>query len=361
MPRWGHLHIWIICLLFLTPAETAASDTLRITFIGDVMQHREQLVSAHRPGRDTISPDSYDYSSYFKYTEDRLGSADFAVANMEFPCGIPPYRGYPAFSAPASLATATRDAGVDLFLCANNHICDRGAAGIRSTLDLYDSLGVLNTGIYRDSADFLDRYPLVVNIKGPHGSMFRVAFVNFTYGTNGIRVPSPFVPAVMDTAAVRRAMVRARSRGAEFIIVLPHWGNEYQLTPSEEQRRWQRFLFGCGADAIIGGHPHVMQPVEMSPEGVTMFSLGNFISNMRAANTQAGSMFTILLTRTPEGDIVVPGVENVIVWCPRNCGPLPGWTALPIEDFYGHPELFSSAAEYEKMTRTFKNIYGDQQ
>jgi len=355
----------LLVFFVILQVDASAADTLRITFIGDVMQHREQLSDAHRQGCDTVGSDSYDYSSYFTFTGERLRSADFAVANMEFPCGAPPYRGYPAFSAPASLAEAVRDAGVDLFLCANNHICDRGSAGIRSTLNLYDSLGVLHTGMFRDSADFFDRYPLVVNIKGRHGSTVRVAFVNFTYGTNGIRVPSPFIPAVTDTAQVRRAVARARSAGAEYIIVLPHWGEEYKLLPSEEQRRWQHFIFGCGADAIVGGHPHVLQPVEVTPDGVTMFSLGNFISNMSAENTQAGSMFTILLTRSPEGDVVASGVENTMIWCARNHGPLPGWTTVPVEDFYGHPEQFSSGAEYDKMIGTYNKLnrffYGDQQ
>jgi len=122
-------------------------DTVRIVFVGDVMQHREQLRSAHIAGRDTVNAESYDYSSYFKYTQGRFKKAEVAVANMEFPCGAPPYRGYPAFSAPASLAAEAAKAGIDLFLCANNHICDRGAKGIAATLATYDSLGVVHTGL----------------------------------------------------------------------------------------------------------------------------------------------------------------------------------------------------------------------
>lgn len=331
-------------------------DTLRIVFIGDVMQHKEQLKEAHIQGRDTVSADSYDYSSYFKCTAERFMQADLAVANMEFPCGAPPYRGYPAFSAPASLAAEAADAGIGLFLCANNHICDRGSKGIAATLSTYDSLGVIHTGLYRDSSDYAARWPLVMDFTGPRGSQFRVAFINFTYGTNGIRVPSPYVAAAMDTAQVRAAVCRAKEKGAEYVVALPHWGDEYQLTPSPGQRRWQQFLYGIGVDAIVGSHPHVMQPLEVEGGRVTLFSLGNFISNMSAVNTQAGWLFTLSLTRYPHGDVHLCRAEAEMIWCTRNRGPEDGWTTVVVDDFRECPEKFRSRAEYDKMMNTFVRL-----
>jgi len=320
------------------------------------MQHREQLASAHIPGSDTIAPAGYDYSSYFKHISGRIRSADLAVANMEFPCGRPPYSGYPAFSAPSSLAAEAARSGIGLFLCANNHICDRGGKGIAGTLATYDSLGVIHTGVFRDSSDYEARWPLVLDVTGRKGGVIRVAFINFTYGTNGIPVPEPYIAASMDTAQVRKAVLQAKKRGAEYIIALPHWGNEYELTPSFEQRRWQKFLFNAGVDAIVGSHPHVTQPLEVDGGRITMFSLGNFISNMSAPNTQAGWMFTLSLTRLPWGEVRSCGAQAEMIWCTRNRGPEKGWTTVVVDDFRECPEKFQFRGEYDKMMNTFARL-----
>ena len=118
------------------------TDTVRIVFIGDVMQHGYQIRSARIKGANPDDPDSYDYSATFKYVEDAFRNADLAVANMEFPMGILPYTGYPHFSAPFSIARQAKESGLGLFQLANNHLMDKGEKGLETTLRLYDSLGV---------------------------------------------------------------------------------------------------------------------------------------------------------------------------------------------------------------------------
>ena len=124
-----------ICLLvglaFCLPMSAVKPDTIRIVFIGDVMSHGPQTAAALRPGGNRANPADYDYSSYFRHVQDRFDAADFVVANLEFPCGVKPYSGYPFFSAPQSLAYEAQRCGIDLFLAANNHICDQGRAGSR--------------------------------------------------------------------------------------------------------------------------------------------------------------------------------------------------------------------------------------
>ena len=322
-------------------------DTLSILFMGDVMQHRQQLHSALIPGTDSTLSSSYDYSSYFAHVQHFIDEADFTVANMEFCLGGPPYTGYPSFSAPEALAEEAAEAGIDLFLCANNHICDKGRRGLVSSLEKYGKIGVPVTGVYRDSLDELEHNPFIAEIGG-----VRVAFINFTYGTNGIRVPEPFIVNMMDKEKVREAFVMAREKEADIIIALPHWGQEYTIVPDSRQREWAEFLLECGADAVIGSHPHVIQPVEFP----VAYSMGNFISNMSLRNTELGLMIILKIAVTSYGDSYVAGLEAVPVWCSRPGGYGDGYTVLPVREFLNRKEEFRSSYNYGKMKDTYNRL-----
>ena len=322
-------------------------DTLSILFMGDVMQHRQQIHSALIPGADSMQSSSYDYSSYFAHVQHFIDEADFTVANMEFCLGGPPYTGYPSFSAPEALAEEAAEAGIDLFLCANNHICDKGRRGLVSSLEKYGKIGVPVTGVYRDSLDEQKHNPYIAELGG-----VRVAFINFTYGTNGIRVPEPFIVNMMDKEKVREAFVRAREMEADIIIALPHWGQEYTTVPDNSQREWSGFLIECGADAVIGSHPHVIQPVEFP----VAYSMGNFISNMSLRNTELGLMMILRIAVTSYGDSYVAGLEAVPVWCSRPGGYGDGYTVLPVREFLDRKEEFRSGYNYTKMKDTYNRL-----
>ena len=229
-------------------------DTVSITFIGDVMQHGRQLQSALKDGQSPNNPLSYDYSLTFRHIEKKLKEADIAVANMEFPLAIPPYSGYPVFSAPESVAWQANESGIDLFLLANNHIVDKGKRGLLNTLDTYDQMEGRYIGAYRNPEEEMELNPVLYNIKG-----IRVAFINFTYGTNGFPVPEPCVVNLMDSTRVKETIGRAKMMGADMIVCAPHWGEEYSLKPSGNQKKWAKMLQREGVNIIIGGHPHVPQ------------------------------------------------------------------------------------------------------
>lgn len=324
----------------------AIIDTLSILFIGDIMQHRQQLHSALMPGADSMMSASYDYSSYFRHVRRHIDAADFTVANMEFCLGGPPYTGYPSFSAPESIAEAAAEAGIDLFLCANNHICDRGRRGLASTFEKYDRIGIPVTGAYRDSASRSVGDPFITNIGG-----IKTAFINFTYGTNGIEVPEPFCVNMMDRTSVLHSMKKAEAAGAEIIIALPHWGDEYSTEADRTQREWARFLLDNGADAVIGSHPHVVQAVEFP----TVYSLGNFISNMSLRNTELGLMYRLDIIVTTYGPFITGG-EAIPVWCSRAGGYEDGYTVLPVMEFMDKGSEFKNQDNYLRMTDTYNRL-----
>lgn len=339
-------------------------DTLHISVIGDIMLHSAQIdncFNRYAAGHGDACRDSsshYDFSPYFKDMEYLMDAADLCIANMEFTLAGAPYSGYPAFCAPDSYAEYAADCGIDVFLTANNHILDKGESGAARTLATYDRMkerGILHTGCFADSSAVNEGYPLIVNVCGT-----RIALVNFTYGTN-VQGSKGF-PTVsrMERENIARAMEKAREQ-ADFIIVLPHWGIEYKTAHSAAQAEMAEFLVRRGADAIIGAHPHVVQDTDsiksLSGDYVpVVYSLGNFISNMSAANTQIGLAVTIPVIRYTDGSCKAGKPEYTFTWCS-----LPGkfsdsHQTIPVRRYIDRRDEWKDPSDYDKMIATYRRI-----
>lgn len=274
----------VLCSLF---AFLANGDDVSLVFAGDAMQHERQIVAAR------TADGNYDYSDYFRHVSDYISAADYAVVNLECPLGGKPYAGYPCFSAPDAYAQALKDAGFDLFLLANNHCLDRRDAGLRRTLDVLDESDIPHVGTYRDTQERQREYPFVADVKG-----MKIGFLNYTYGTNGFVVQGNAVVDYIDEDAIRKDIRDAKAKGAELIVACMHWGDEYKLLQNKTQERLAAFLEAEGVDLIIGGHPHVVQPMGMRVGGtLVVYSLGNFISGMRTADTRGGAMVRVTIGR----------------------------------------------------------------
>lgn len=343
---------------------TVPEDTLTICIMGDVMLHSAQIENCHaryasaNPEADSMKSGHYDFSPCLGEIRHLLESADLSIANMEFTLAGPPYSGYPAFCAPDSYAEYVADCGVDVFLTANNHILDKGASGAMRTLEIYDTMkdrGILNTGCFADSTSMADGYPLIVDVKG-----VKIALVNFTYGTN-VSIQDRY-PAVcgMDREEIAAAMKKAREN-SDIIIALPHWGIEYALEHSENQAEMAEFLVRRGADAIIGSHPHVVQDTDTikaldgTPVPV-VYSLGNIISNMSAANTQEGLVVILPVIRYSDGSAKAGTPEYTFTWCS-----LPGkltdcHVTIPIRRFMDRKDEWMDPSDHDKMLSTYRRI-----
>lgn len=158
------------------------------------------------------------------------------------------------FSSPEAFGEALRDAGFDVLTTANNHSCDRGRYGVVHTIDVLDSLGIATTGSYRTREERTSRTPLLVTVKG-----VKLAILAYTYGTNGLPIPSPALVDTISRAQIARDLQRADSLGADYKIVQIHWGNEYERLPNKRQKDLAQWLTDQGVHAIIGSHPHVVQ------------------------------------------------------------------------------------------------------
>lgn len=295
---------WMSLMSLLVP-----SDGATIVFAGDAMQHQRQVEAARQPDG------SYSYDTYFTDIQPYISSADFAVVNLETPLGGPPYKGYPMFSAHDNYLSSIKDAGFDLVLTANNHILDCRDKGVRRTIATLESKDMHYVGVYRNAAHRDSVLPMIQDING-----FKVAFLNYTYGTNGIKKTSDIEIDYIDRARMAADVKKARQNGAEIVAVCIHWGDEYHLLPNSHQKELAKFLDSLGVELIIGGHPHVIQPMELKRSNttgrpyLTVYSLGNFISNMATNDTRGGAMVRVHLGRDIFGKAYVDKADYRLVF-----------------------------------------------
>jgi len=299
------------CLAQTTPDETSKLDLL---FVGDVMGHSPQIKSAK------VSEGKYDYEPCFQYLKPIIQDADLAIANLEVTLpGEPPYKGYPNFRSPNELALALRKSGFDVLVTSNNHSNDAGKNGVIKTIETTKGYGFYQTGTFKKIEDRELLYPLIV-----YKNDFKLAFLNYTYGTNNIKTQPPTHVNYIEEEAMEKDMEETKKLKPDAIIAIIHWGKEYQLLESKKQNRIAKKLFEQGADLVIGMHPHVVQPIremEIMDKDSTIkktlvtYSLGNFISNQTKLNTDGGLMFEITLEKNKTTGKVTLGKHHYIpVW-----------------------------------------------
>lgn len=285
------MKIYFLSFLIVIISAAGAQDTTRLSllFAGDVMGHDSQIASAF----DATSK-TFDYTSCFAAIKPYVESADLAIANLEVTLAGRPFTGYPQFSSPDELALTLKDVGFDALVTANNHCVDRGKPGLERTIAMLDSFNIPHTGTFIDTVSRMNESPLLLEKNG-----FRIALLNYTYGTNGIPVPKGSIVNLLDTALMRKDILKAKELAPDIIIVFTHWGVEYVSLPGKKEKDLTEMCFRLGANLVIGAHPHVIQPMEWRKENnqFIAYSLGNFVSGQRKRYTDGGAMAYIELEK----------------------------------------------------------------
>ena len=343
----------IIILSFLILCTIVQGQRVKIIFAGDLMSHMPQVNAAKQVDG------SYDYAPCFRYVKDYLQTADLAIVNLEVPLAGKPYSGYPQFSAPDALAAYAKEAGFDIMITANNHCMDRGKKGLERTLRTLDSLGIPHLGTYRDRDQHDTEHPLMVERNG-----IRLALLTYTYGTNGIPAVEPNIVNLIDTVEMARDLRVAREKGADFVITLIHWGIEYAVKANKEQEQTARWLLEHGCDAVIGGHPHVVQNFTLDaipdnnryPE-VVIYSMGNLVSNQRNENCDGGIMVELTLQKTlnmGEGVGLEQEWQYLPYWVHRGTvDSLYQYYIVPSTDAVTYPESYQIEGDLLKALQLF--------
>lgn len=330
-----------------TPETTAHTEpamqkvaTATIATTGDILMHERVMKS----GLDAATG-TYNYDSIFQYLAPYVQQADYALGNMEGTlCGTDngySYSGYPCFNSPDAIVDACKKAGFDGLLTANNHAYDTKTAGLRRTPEVIANAGLAPIGTVTDAET--PNY-LVQDVNG-----IRVGMVCYTYESvkqknaeksiNSIPMKNEDAPLINSFkydeleafySRLQTQMAEMNQAGAEAIVMFIHWGTEYETTPNSWQKKIGQALCDLGVDVIVGGHAHVVQPLEVftgttDPEHscLCLYSLGNAVSNIRysstrPAETEDGMLFSFTLAKYSDGSVIVEGADILSTWVNRH-------------------------------------------
>ena len=287
--------------------------TFTLTAIGDVMCHNTQYMDAYDSDTGT-----YDFSYVFDNISSYTKTADICIGNLEtsFAGEDRGYSNYPTFNSPDSLADSLKS--VDVLSTAGNHALDMGFSGLSRTIDVLDKADISHLGTYKTQED-QDKV-LIKYVKG-----VKIAFIDYTYGTNGISVPSDkkFCINLIDKDLIKKHIETAKNQNTDMIVACMHWGTEYQTKQNSEQEELADFLFQNGVNVIIGNHPHVIQPMEKrtvtledgsTRDGFVVYALGNFICDQNAVNTRDSIILNLKITKHTDGSITIDNYDYVPIY-----------------------------------------------
>ena len=293
--------------------------TFKLTSLGDTLCHNTQYWDAYNS-----STKEYDFSYVYKDISSYTSSSDLTIGSLEtsFAGEDRGYSNYPTFNSPDSLATALKNIGVDIISTAGNHALDYGYSGLCRTIDVLEQNGLSHLGTYKTAEE--QEKILIKNVKGVN-----IAFINYTYGTNGIPVPSdkPYCINLIDKDLIKKQIQTAKDQNVDMIVACMHWGIEYKTTASDEQKELADFLFENGVDVILGNHPHVIEPMEKrkitlddrtEKEVFVVYALGNLTADQRDEITRDSAILNLTITKQIDGKITIDKVDYVPIYMYKN-------------------------------------------
>lgn len=315
--------------------------TINFVAIGDIMCHNTNFKAAYDSSTKT-----YDFTPVFKNVKKYISKADIAIGNLEttFAGESRGYSGYPTFNSPIELGVSIKDMGIDVLSTANNHTMDKGATGVINTLDALDELEISHTGTSRSKEE-----QDTILIKDVNG--LKIAFVAFTYGTNGIPIPSgkEYLVNLIDKNLILEQINLAKEQDVDLICASMHWGIEYAQKQNKEQEELADFLFQNGVDIIIGNHAHVIEPMEKrnitledgtEKEVFVVYALGNFISGQVKEHTKSTAILDMQITKNgTTKKISIDSIDYVPVYCYDR--------GATVKGRYELIDIQSAIAEYE--------------
>ena len=302
-----------------TQQEEQKDTSISMAVVGDIMCHGPNYKDAYNASTKT-----YDFSTFFPQIKSYISNADIAVGNLEttFAGGNKTYSGYPTFNSPPQLAKDIQDLGIDVLTTSNNHSMDSGYNGLINTIDTLDNLGISHTGTFKSEED--KNKILIKDVNG-----VKIAFLSYTYGTNGISIPKgkEYCINLINKDLIKKQLESAKAQNPDVICVSMHWGIEYKVQPNTEQKDLADYLFENGADIILGSHPHVLEPMEKrtvtlsdgtKKDGFVIYSLGNFISAQKDKYTKDSIILNLKITKHSKGNITIDSYDYTPIYMQDN-------------------------------------------
>lgn len=284
-------------------------ERLSLIMVGDALLHSSLY-------RDGYQNGTYDFTSQLELIKPEIQKHDLAFYNQESILGGTSIglSDYPNFNSPQEFGDAMIDAGFNLVSLANNHTMDRGVTAIQNSCDYWKTKDVLAAGSYCSAEDAEE-----IKIKEKNG--IKYTMLAYTYGTNGITVPSdkPYLVNLYSDELAKADIEKVRDK-VDLLIVSMHWGTEYRSEPTDEQKREAEYLSNLGVDIIIGTHPHVIEPISYINDTLVIYSLGNFIS-AQSTNNDYNTMVELMTsvdvvktTKDGQSEIKLENLNNELLY-----------------------------------------------
>ncbi len=360
-----------------TDPPIVKEGSFTLSAVGDILMHKPVINTGYDSGKK-----SYNFDSIFTYFSQYIQNADLAVGNLETTLAGSnngyAYSGYPQFNCPDAIIDGMKDAGFDLILTANNHSYDTRGVGITRTLQVIQDrkLGYLGTKVSADEENFV--------IEERNG--IRLGLACYTYendprpdvkAPNSITMSSKYAPLIntfdysnlaLFYAEVAASVEQAKQQGADAFVIFIHWGQEYKTKQNSTQTQMAQKLCDIGVDVIIGGHPHVVQPVELltstvdaTRKTVCLYSMGNAVSNQRLGNissiktahTEDGVLFSVTFCRYSDGTVILESADCIPTWVNKRTNPATNRTEyniLPLDK-----DISDWKAEFELTDKTLES------
>ena len=311
------------------------TSELTLTAVGDLLLHTPLQ-------RQAAALDSQGgFATLWNHIQPWLDAADLRYANLEGPISkSTPTSSYPQFNYAPTLARDLRSSGFSVLSTANNHSLDQGSRGANETISALDAVGIPHTGVREKTSTTLDRWSVTTETRG-----FRLKWVACTFSTNGIPDRYHQVLDCYRDEATLLQLIRDASQDPllDAVLVTPHWGVEYQFKPEAREKSLARRMLEAGALAVIGAHPHVLQPMEKhlvdGRERFVIYSLGNFVSGQTGTSKRTSTLLHLQLVKTREGNTEIAGARALPLLMTTRDGRIGVSPAADIKNQYGEAAL----------------------
>ncbi|WP_058305796.1 CapA family protein [Gracilibacillus massiliensis] len=331
------------------PYLSSLNKEITVAAIGDLLIHS-------RVYDDAWNGENYDFTSMLEPVAEYLEQPTITMANQESIMGGEEIglSNYPQFNSPFELADNIKKMGIDIVTMANNHTLDRGEQAIDNAIEHYEKIDMMYTGSFKSEAD-KEEIRVIETTEG-----ISVAFLSYTYGTNGIPVPNgkDYLVNMIDRKIIEKEVNKAQN-SADVTIVSYHFGQEYQRTPNQEQKDLAQFTADLGVDVIVGHHPHVLQPIEWlegkdGNQTLVAYSLGNFLSGQYELYRRIGGILEFKVSKETKGEsnikIHSPSFLPTFVSFERSGEMLSNIEVLPLKDVDDN-QLSNASGYFEEMKK----------
>lgn len=383
------LSFWM-CMFISANAEAAGNDS-EVVATAEVISGGDLLISDSILAGAKTDSGSYDFNYIFQYVDDYIEAADYAVINLETAIAgeAKGYCGFPKFNTPGSIVTAAQNAGFDMFLTASNHSYDWSLSGLKNKVSWLQQKDVDYIGTRKDTDEYYHR---VIDVNG-----IKIGMLNYTQVTGKSTKEKVILNATRTGedgayeyvivgkkgqeriayynknylsefySTLKKDIKSLKNRGAQIIVAYPHWGQEYNIGYNSTEDKIAQKMCDLGVDVIIGGHPHVVEPVKVYTSKVSgkttvcIHSTGNFVSSMRRTQKKTnpdyvedGALFKYTVKEYADGTAAVTAAEVLPIWV-KKADNAKRYTVIPLDKDVDWKESFGVANYSENASNGYQS------